>query len=225
MSLDFIFMLTDNDQTVIDAHHRLQEILQGDVQHVGFKDIGLPFNELRILAESIKKAGITSYLEVVSLDEESEIRSAKAAIDLGVDYLMGGTRPEVIAPIVKNHPIKYYPFVGQVVDHPSVLIGTIEEIIENTIKISAIDGVDGLDLLAYRFSGDVPKLMMSVCEASSLPVIIAGSIDNKEKIHCVSQSGAIGFTVGSAAFANKFSTETPNLPAQLTTITSICSEL
>ena len=214
MSLDFIFMLTDNDQTVIDAHHRLQEILQGDVQHVGFKDIGLPFNELRILAESIKKAGITSYLEVVSLDEESEIRSAKAAIDLGVDYLMGG-----------NHPIKYYPFVGQVIDHPSVLIGTIEEIVENTMKISAIDGVDGLDLLAYRFSGDVPKLMMSVCEASSLPVIIAGSIDNKEKIHCVSQSGAIGFTVGSAAFANKFSTETPNLPAQLTTITSICSEL
>ncbi|MFX7949514.1 hypothetical protein ABTK52_19285, partial [Acinetobacter baumannii] len=73
------------------------------------------------MAAAIKAAGATLYLEVVSLDEESERRSAEVAIDLGVDILMGGTRPGVVLPVIAGQNIRYYPFPGQIVGHPSQL--------------------------------------------------------------------------------------------------------
>ena len=170
-NLDFIFMLTASDKTVLDAHERLQEVLAGGAKHIGFKDVGLPFSELRTLAKAIKDAGASLYLEVVSLDQASELESAKAAMELDVDYLMGGTRPEVVAPLVKAHKLKYYPFPGNITGHPSVLRGTVANIVESAVKMAAIDGVDGLDLLAYRFDGDVPALMKAVCAASPVPVL------------------------------------------------------
>ena len=98
MSFDFIFMLTANDATVPDARARLSEVLAGGARHIGFKDVGLPLAELKILADEIRDAGGRSYLEVVSLDEESELRSARAAVELDVDCLLGGTRPEQVVP-------------------------------------------------------------------------------------------------------------------------------
>lgn len=221
MSLDFIFMLTQNDKTVLDAHQCLKDVLAGGANHIGFKDVGLPFNELSSLAKSIKKAGATLYLEVVSLDEESEIKSAKAAMELDVDYLMGGTRAEVIAPLVKEHKLKYYPFPGNILGHPSALTGTIDDIVESAVKMASIDGVDGLDLLAYRFDGDVPSLIQAVCKASALPVVAAGSIDSEERIRVVRAAGAAGFTVGTAAFNGKFLAKEPSLIAQVACIASI----
>ena len=41
----------------------------------------------------LKAAGAVIYLEVVSLDEASELASAELALALGVDVLMGGVRP------------------------------------------------------------------------------------------------------------------------------------
>ena len=74
MSFDFIFMLTASDATVPDARARLSQALEGGARHIGFKDVGLPLEELKILADEIRDAGGRSYLEVVSLDEESELR-------------------------------------------------------------------------------------------------------------------------------------------------------
>jgi hypothetical protein len=71
-SPDFIFMLPNQDRTVAGAAERLKEVLAAGITHVGFKDIGLPFDKLSGLASAIKAAGATLYLEVVSLDEESE---------------------------------------------------------------------------------------------------------------------------------------------------------
>nr|WP_198557100.1 4-hydroxythreonine-4-phosphate dehydrogenase [Enterovibrio nigricans] len=172
MRFDFIFMLTKNDKTIANARERVKEVIDGGARHIGFKDVGLPFDELQLLAEEIRQAGAFVYLEVVSLGQDSEIRSAKAAMTLNVDYLLGGTRPELVAPLVKNHPLKYYPFTGKIKGHPSILSGTIDGIARHAEAVSALDGVDGLDLLAYRFSGDVPKLMRRVCQASSKPVIM-----------------------------------------------------
>ena len=91
MAFDFILMLTADDRTIADARPRLAEALEGGVRHIGFKDVGLPFAELASIAAEIRAAGGRSYLEVVSLDEESELASARAAIDLDVDCLLGGT--------------------------------------------------------------------------------------------------------------------------------------
>ena len=66
-------MLTRNDQTVKDAEEYLETVLNCGVKHIGFKDIGLPFVKLKILNEKIKKYGAESYLEVVSLDKDSEM--------------------------------------------------------------------------------------------------------------------------------------------------------
>lgn len=218
-SVDFIFMLTKDDQTISNAREYVKEIVSEGVTHIGFKDIGLPLNELKQLAEDLRKEGVTVYLEVVSLDAESEKQSARVAMDLKVDYLLGGTRPEIIAPIIKDHPLKYYPFVGKIEDHPSILTGTITEIANHAQQISAIDGVDGLDLLAYRFTGkDVPLLISEVCKKSTKPVIVAGSIDRRERIEVVKATGASGFTVGTAAFGMEFPSSQIGISGQIQSI-------
>lgn len=219
MSVDFIFMLTKDDQTVPDARKYVKEIALEGVKHIGFKDIGLPIGELKNLTEDLRKEGVQVYLEVVSLDAESEKRSARVAMDLNVDYLLGGTRPDIIAPIVKDHPLKYYPFVGKIEDHPSILNGTIPEIAAHAQQITAIDGVDGLDLLAYRFAGeDIPLLIQEVCKTSRKPVIVAGSIDRQERIELVKAAGASAFTVGTAAFKMEFPSEKAGISGQVQTI-------
>ena len=215
---DFIFMLTNQDKTIADALERLPEVLEAGVRHIGFKDIGLPFAALRELAEAIRAGGATVYLEVVSLDETSEVASARAAVALGVDVLMGGTRPEAVLPELRGSGIRYYPFPGRIVGHPSVLEGTAEEITASARRIAAMEGVHGLDLLAYRFAGDVPALIADVCAAVGKPVVVAGSIDRRERIAAVVNGRAAGFTVGTAALDGAFPADTPGLSAQLKAI-------
>jgi hypothetical protein len=212
---DFIFMLTNKDRTIGDAEARLDEVLAAGITHIGFKDIGLPFERLQGLAQRIKQAGATLYLEVVSLDAESEKQSTQAAIKLGVDVLMGGTRPDVVLPLIAGTGIRYYPFPGKIMGHPSVLIGTIEEIAESAAHLAALPGVHGLDLLAYRFEGDVPGLMAAVVNvAAPKPVVIAGSIDRPDRIAAVLTSKAAGFTIGTAALDGAFA-GAKDLPSQL----------
>jgi len=218
MSFDFIFMLTDNDKTVSNARAHLWEALAGGAKHIGFKDIGLPFAALKLLVVDMKIAGARSYLEVVSLDAESELRSAHSAIELGVDCLLGGTRATKVAPLVRDHPMKYYPFPGTIVGHPSMLTGSCAEIAESARHLTSLDGVDGIDLLAYRYDGNVSELMQAVSKASSKPVIVAGSIDCERRIADVAASGAAGFTVGTAAFRNAFQAHAEGLSGQVEAI-------
>ncbi|WP_414475734.1 4-hydroxythreonine-4-phosphate dehydrogenase [Microvirga sp. M2] len=216
MTSDFIFMLTYADLTIPDACDRVPEVLSAGVHHIGFKDVGLPFAGLRSVADAIRAAGATLYLEVVSLDAQSEEASAHTAVDLGVDVLMGGTRPHMVVPILAGTGIRYYPFPGKVVGHPSVLTGTIETIVESAYRLAALDGVHGLDLLAYRFQGDVPDLMGRVCRAAATkPVLVAGSIDRPERIAAVIEAGAAGFTIGTAALDAAFPARSSALADQL----------
>ena len=218
MGLRFIFMLTRNDRTVPDASQQLQTALGLGVRHIGFKDIGLPLEQLKGLNAAIKAGGATSYLEVVSLDRESEIVSAKAAAEIGVDVLLGGTRVDDVLPIIHGTGIQYFPFPGRITGHPSVLEGTIEEIVESAKAIAGRAGVHGLDLLAYRSAQNVPELMEAVCAAVSKPVFIAGSIATPERIAVVQCAGAAGFTIGTAALDGKYPADGNDVPSQLTAI-------
>ncbi len=218
MGLRFIFMLTRNDRTVPDASQQLQTALSLGVRHMGFKDIGLPIEQLKGLNAAIKAGGATSYLEVVSLDRESEMVSAKAAAEIGVDVLLGGTRVDDVLPILKGTGIQYFPFAGRITGHPSVLEGSIAEIVESAKAITAKDGVHGLDLLAYRSAENVPELMKAVCAAVSKPVFMAGSIDTPERIAVVQNAGAAGFTIGTAALDGKYPAGGKDVPSQLSAI-------
>ncbi len=218
MGPDFIFMLTRADRTIADAEARLPEALAAGVRHVGFKDVGLPAPALRGLAAAIRRAGATLYLEVVSLDAASEAASARMAVDLGVDVLMGGVRPEAVTPIIAGTPIRYYPYPGEVVGHPCILAGTVEATVESARRLLATTGVHGLDLLAYRFGGDAEGLMRAVCQAAAgRPVVIAGSLDRAERLAAVVAAGASAFTVGTAALEGVFPCA-PRLADQLTYI-------
>ena len=112
MGLRFIFMLTRNDRTIEDASEQLKTALSLGVRHIGFKDIGLTIDRLKVLNQAIKADGATSYLEVVSLDQQSEIVSAKAAVEIGVDVLLGGTRVDDVLPILAGTGHSILPLPG-----------------------------------------------------------------------------------------------------------------
>ena len=218
MGLRFIFMLTRHDRTVSDASTQLQTALGVGVRHIGFKDIGLPLAELKALNKAIKAGGATSYLEVVSLDRESEIISAQAAVDIGVDILLGGTHVDDVLPVIEGSGLQYFPFPGRITGHPSVLEGSIGEIVECAKTLAARPGVHGLDLLAYRSNEDVPALIKAVCGAISKPVYVAGSIDHPARILTVKHAGAAGFTIGTAALDGKYPADGDDVVGQLSAI-------
>ena len=76
----FILMLTYNDETVKDALKIFQECREAPVSHWGFKDVGLPPEEMKALVREMKAAGKTTYLEVVSLSEAEGLRVEHLAI-------------------------------------------------------------------------------------------------------------------------------------------------
>ena len=104
---EFIFMLTRADRTVANARELLPKVIAAGVGRVGFKDVGLPFEALRDLAFDVRHFGAELYIEVVSLDLESEVESARVAVELGVDWLLGGTRPDAVLPIIAGTRIRY----------------------------------------------------------------------------------------------------------------------
>ncbi|MBV9229586.1 MAG: 4-hydroxythreonine-4-phosphate dehydrogenase [Chloroflexi bacterium] len=215
---EFILMLTYNDRTVENALTLCQQVRTLGLRYIGFKDIGLPLEEQKLLVNAIHEGGQEVMLEVVSERKEDELRSATSACELGVDYLLGGTHAPEVTRILTGTSIRYYPFPGQVIGHPSQLRGSIEEIVVSAQELAALDGVHGLDLLAYRYDGDVEKLTRAVVQAVQIPVIAAGSIDSEQRIRSVSEAGVWGFTIGSALFEGAFLDPTIFLPAQITRV-------
>ena len=214
----FIFMLTRNDATVPNASEAVREAIAAGARHIGFKDTGASPAQLKSLVEQLRAAGATTYLEVVRLGPASELASAELALALGVDVLMGGVRPEVVGRRVEGAGVRYFPFAGRVVGHPSVLAGPPEEIVTSARDIAELPGVDGLDLLAYRSDHDGAVLARQVCAAVAKPVVVAGSIDRPERISAVRLAGAHAFTVGTAAIDGVFPAAAPGLAGQLAAI-------
>jgi hypothetical protein len=214
---EFIFMLTHSDRTVPNARAVYDEIRSTAVRYVGFKDIGLPIPELRALAGAIRADGREVMLEVVSEDPADELRSIGAALEIGVDWLLGGTHPDEALEIIAGTPVRYCPFPGRVIGHPSQLRGTIDEIAADAAALTARPGVHGLDLLAYRYDGDVEALTAAVNARASGPVIAAGSVDSLERIAALARIGVWGFTIGGAIFDGRFA-GAPSIPAQIETV-------
>ena len=93
--------------------------------------------------------------------------------------------------ILAGTGIKFFPYVGQIVDHPCLLRGTIAEIADDARRAESL-GVDGINLLAYRYDGDVDALVEAVVGATSLPVIAAGSVDSAARIQALARARRVG---------------------------------
>jgi hypothetical protein len=203
MKPELIVMLTYQDQTVKNARELFDANRDLTITHWGFKDMGLPHEEMKKLVKSMQAAGKTTFLEVVSLSEEEGLVGAKLAVEAGFDILMGTVYFPSMGAYLQGKPVKYYPFPGQVHGHPSILDGTIGEIVQHARQLEAL-GVDGLDLLTYRHTGDASALLPAVVSAVNVPVVSAGSIASFERIAEVWHAGTWGFTIGTAFFEKSF---------------------
>lgn len=203
--IEFVFMLTRHDRTVQEPLRILDQVSGCGLRFVGFKDVGADVAELRDVCARAHESGMEVMLEVVSTSRDDELRSIAAAGKIGVDWLLGGTHPadalKVLSDSSPDRMPRYCPFPGKVVGHPSVLLGDIEEIVHSARALAAIDGVFGLDLLAYRHqSADAAELTRQVVDAVSGPVIAAGSVASVGQIQALDGAGAWGFTIGGAIF-------------------------
>jgi hypothetical protein len=213
--LEFIFMLTREDRTVDDALAVYGEVAGTDLSLVGFKDVGASGETLGALTDAMHEDGRTVFLEVVSTSRDDELRSVEAALACGVDYVMGGTHVDDVLPLLAGSSVRYCPFPGTVVGHPSRLRGSIDDIAADAARLTVMPGVEGVDLLAYRHDEvDPPDLVDAVVRAATGPVIVAGSIDGEERIKAMAARGAWAFTVGSAIFAGMLP-GAPSIPAQV----------
>ena len=202
--IEFVFMLTHHDRTVDRPLDVYEEIRDCGLRYIGFKDIGASAAELREVCGQAHADGLEVMLEVVSVSKEDELKSISAAAEIGVDWILGGTHPADGLAVLAGTKARYCPFPGRVVGHPSVLLGEIAEIAESARQITALDGVYGLDLLAYRHpSADAAALTSAVVRASAGPVIAAGSVASLEQIAALDAAGAWGFTIGGAIFERR----------------------
>ena len=196
-------MLTHHDETVRDALELFKRTQEYPVTYWGFKDVGLTPGEMQSVVTAMKDGGKVTCLEVVSLSEEAGRQGARLAVDLGFDILMGTVFYPSIAGYLKDKSVRYYPFPGHVHSHPSILDGTIDDIVKHACELEG-HGVHGLDLLTYRYTGDAVRLLAQIVRSTKVPIISAGSIASFDRINEVWASGAWGFTIGSAFFDRQF---------------------
>jgi hypothetical protein len=213
--VDFIFMLTRDDQTVEDCLGVLDAIRDVGLTHLGFKDVGVDARVLGRLTERIKAAGGTVHLEVVSTSAEACLRSARAAVEIGVDRLLGGTDAEPILDIVAGRGVAYYPFPGRPEGHPTRLGGSPADVAADCRRFAGL-GCAGVDLLAYRATEAAPLDLVRAARAATPGyLIVAGSVNTPARIKDLRAAGADAFTIGSAAFDGSFSPRKGLLASQL----------
>lgn len=198
-----ITMLTYNDETVKNAMELFENCADLPCEYWGFKDVGLDKNKMKQLVERMKDKGKVTFLEVVSLTEEECMTGACLAVDCRFDYLMGTIYYQSVHDYLKQHQKKYLPFCGRVCGHPSIVEGTIRDAIEDAKSLEKL-GVDGFDLLAYRFVGDPEKLAEEFIASVGIPVVIAGSIDSFSRLDKIKELNPWAFTIGTAFFERKF---------------------
>lgn len=203
--MDFIFMLTHNDQTVSNCLKVIDIIENIGIEHIGFKDVGVEEDTLRTLAKKIKEAGATSYMEVVSTTSRGVRGSIRAACRIGVDRVLGGQDIEYAQTALTESGAGYYPFPGRPVGHPTKLEGTPEDIADDCAYMRSA-GCPGVDLLAYRATQADPLELVRAARSGLGDgyLIVAGNVDSPTRIQQLADAGVDAFTVGSAVFDATF---------------------
>lgn len=217
-------MLTRRDQTVEDARQVLEMVLTTGVRRIGFKDVGASPHELKSLVQSIRDAGATSYMEVVSTTTETVRSSMATAREIAVDYVLGSQDLSSAREMLDGALDRFYPFPGRPCGHPTVLEGTAEDVARDC-KAYAEAGCAGVDLLAYRATQADPLELVRVARAH-LPgreLIVAGSVDSPERIHALAEAGADAFTIGSAIFEGSFSPTKGSFLSQIHDVLEACA--
>lgn len=200
---NLIVMLTHNDVTVENAYKVFEKCKNSKAKYWGFKEEPLPTEEMKKIYKFMKECGKTTFLEVVAYNEKECLDGAKKAVECGCDILMGTVYFDSINEYCKKNKLKYMPFVGEIVDRPSVLKGSIQGMIDEANSYLK-KGVYGIDLLGYRYVGDAKKLNKEFVSNVKAPVCIAGSINSFKRLDEIKDANPWTFTIGGAFFEKKF---------------------
>ena len=222
--MDFIFMLTRQDETVEDCLEVFEEIRSVGLGHVGFKDLGTDRATLKALNRAIKDSGAISYMEVVATSPDAALASARLAAEIGVDRLLGGTQVRETLRLLKGRSLAYYPFPGRPDGHPTRLGGT-PDLVERQCREFMDMGCAGVDLLAYRASEADPLALVAAARRGldgRGDLICAGSIASRKRVEALKEAGCDAFTIGSAAFDGTFSPRKGTLCGRLEDILAAC---
>ena len=198
-----VVMLTKDDFTVSNAAEIFEQCKDTRATCWGFKEHPLPLPQMKELYASMKSCGKITFLEVVAYSEQEGLAGAQMAADCGCDVLMGTCFYDSINDFCMRNNLKYMPFVGRIEGRPSVLDGSIDGMIAEAKEYLG-KGAYGIDLLAYRYTGDPLELGGRFLEAVDAPVCLAGSIDSFKRLDDVKRLNPWAFTIGSAFFENKF---------------------
>src|SRR4051794_41699590 len=118
-------MLTHDDRTVDNAAEVMPTLAGTGLRYVGFKDVGADLAKQRELVSLAHDAGFEVMLEVVSTSKEAELSSLRSAAEAGFDWVLGGTHGADTAGMLP-HGVRDCPLPRPVVDHPRVLLRTID---------------------------------------------------------------------------------------------------
>lgn len=198
-----VVMLTFNDRTIPNAAEVFEDCKNSKAEIYGFKEEGIPHDDVVKLFGRIRECGKQTALEVVAYDEEHCLAGAELAVECGVDYLMGTMYFESVAEVCKNSGIEYMPYVGEITGRPSVLGGSADGMITEARTLLE-KGADGFDLLGYRYTGDAPDLIRRFVSETGAKTVVAGSVDSFEKLDTVKKVSPWAFTIGSAFVENRF---------------------
>lgn len=203
MKPELIVMLTHNDLTVENAFEIFEQCKDTKAQYWGFKEQPLPIEEMQRIYSRMKSCGKRTFLEVVAYTEEEGLEGAEMAVKCGCDVLMGTCYHDSIRRYCQDHNLAYMPFVGEIVDRPSILKGSIESMLAEAERLKN-EGVFGIDLLGYRYIDDAEQLISEMVEKTGRPVCVAGSVDSYDRLRFIKKVQPWAFTIGSAFFENKF---------------------
>lgn len=200
---ELIVMLTHNDLTVHNAYDIFDQCRNSRAKFWGFKEEPMPLEQMKKLFRYMKSCGKTTFLEVVAYSEKECMDGAKKAVECNCDFLLGTTFSDSINEFCRLNHIKYMPFVGKITGRPSVLDGTVKDMIQEA-KTYIAKGVYGIDLLGYRYTGDATCLNREFVANVNAPVCIAGSVNSYERLTELKSIAPWAFTIGGAFFENKF---------------------
>lgn len=200
---NLIVMLTYQDQTVLHAADIFEQCKNSRAEYYGMKELPLPVDQMKKLYVAMKQCGKKTAMEVVAYTEEECLNGAQIAVECDCDILMGTIYSDTVNSFCKEHHLLYMPYVGQVEERPSILKGSIQDMVAEASQYLQ-NGVYGINLLGYRYIGDANMLNRTLISQVHAPVCIAGSIDSYQKLDEVKQSGAWAYTIGSAFFDHKF---------------------
>jgi hypothetical protein len=222
--MHFIFMLTNQDRTVRNCMEILDSIAGLGIRHIGFKDIGVGFDTMQAATRQIRAMGASAYMEVVSTTPERIRESMDAAVELGVDKVLGGSDIAYAERTLAPAGIGYYPFPGRPEGHPTRLGGT-PAMIARDCATARRAGCPGVDLLAYRAVDADPVALVRAAREALVggDLIVAGSIDSPHRIAAMAAAGADAFTIGTAVFEGRFAPGRNGTRAQCAAVLEACA--